>query len=72
MDRDYRLIRWTLGGALVIGGLFLAAAASRAIAAGASPFDHLAPVAAMGVIGFTIGGLLGPLLMGIASRVRRR
>lgn len=69
---DRALIRWTLGAALVVGGLFLAAAAFRASAAGVSPIDHLGPVAAMGVIGFTIGGLLGPLLMGIAGRARRR
>lgn len=69
---DKTILWWTLGAALVVAGLFLAAAASRAMAAGASPFDHLGPVAAMGVIGFTIGGLLGPLLMGIAGRARRR
>lgn len=69
---DTDLIKWTLGAALVVGGLFLAAAGFRSVAAEASPFDHVGPVAAMGVIGFAIGGLVGPLLMGIARRARRR
>ena len=65
-DRD--LIRWTLRGASVGAVLFIGVSASRAIAAGASPFDHLGPVAVMGVIGFTVGALVGPLLLGIATR----
>lgn len=68
-DRD--LIRWTLRAATVGAVLFIGVSASRAVAAGASPFDHLGPLAAMGVIGFTVGALVGPLLLGIATRNRR-
>lgn len=68
-DRD--LIKWTLRAATVGAVLFIGVSASRAVAAGTSPFDHLGPVAAMGVIGFTVGALVGPLLLGIATRNRR-
>jgi len=64
------LVRWTLGSALAWGALFAGVAASRALAAGATPLEHLGPVAAFGVIGATVGGLVGPLFRGVVSRVR--
>ena len=71
-DEDRSLLKWTLGSALVGGALFVGVSVSRALAAGASPLDHLGPVGALGVIGFTVGGLVGPLVRGIASRSRGR
>lgn len=67
-SNDRSLIKWTLGGASVGAVLFLGLSVSRSVAAGASAFDHLGPVAAMGVIGFTVGALVGPLLRGITTR----
>lgn len=64
------LVRWTLGSALALGALFGGVAATRALATGASPLEHLGPVAAFGVIGATVGGLVGPLMRGVASRGR--
>ena len=71
---DRSLLKWTLGSALVWGALFLGASVYRALASAASPLDHLGPIGIFGVIGFTVGGLVGPLARGIASRsrVRRR
>jgi len=69
---DKSLLKWSLGSALVGGALFVGASVSGALAAGASPVEQLGPVGALGVIGFTVGGLVGPLVRGIASRSRGR
>ncbi len=69
---DKSLLGWTLGSALVGGALFVGVSVSRALVAGASPLEHLGPVGALGVVGFTVGGLVGPLVRGIASRSRPR
>lgn len=61
-------MRWTLGSALTWGALFLGVAAIRAVTAGASPIEHWGPVAWFGLIGFTVGGLVGPLLRGLLTR----
>lgn len=65
---DKSLLKWTLGTALVWGALFFGASVYRAVASGANPLEHLTPIGAIGVIGFTVGGLVGPLARGIASR----
>lgn len=69
---DKSLLKWTLGSAVVGGALFVAVSVWRALASGASPVEHLGPVGALGVIGFTVGGLMGPLVRGIALRSRGR
>ena len=69
---DRSLLKWTLGSTLVGGALFVGVSVSRALAAGANPVEHLGPVGALGVIGFTVGGLVGPLVRGLASRSRGR
>ena len=71
-SEDKGLLKWTLGSALAWGMLFVGVSVSRALASGASPVDHIGPVGALGVIGFTVGGLVGPLARGIASRSRGR
>ena len=71
-DEDKSLLKWTLGSALVWGALFLAASVYRALASGTSPLDHLTPIGVIGVIGFTVGGLVGPLARGLAYRYRAR
>jgi len=69
---DRSFIKWTLGSAFACGMLFAGLSVSRALTAGASPFAHLGPVTAMSMIGFTVGGLVGPLLYGIVSRGGKR
>lgn len=69
---DRSLLKWTVGGALVGGALFVGMSVYRALASGTSPLEHLGPVGAIGAIGFTVGGLVGPLALGIASRSRPR
>ena len=64
------LLKWTLGSALLWGALFVGVSVYRALASGASPLEHLGPIGVFGVIGFTVGGLVGPLARGIASRSR--
>ncbi len=62
--------RWTLLGAAVGGGLFLALSVYRSIASGEPPSSHLNPIGVMTVIGATVGALVGPLAGGIAARRR--
>ena len=60
--------RWTLIGATVGGGLFLALSLYRSLASGGPSLSHLNPIAVMTVIGITVGALVGPLVGAIAAR----
>ena len=60
--------RWTLIGATVGGGLFLALSVYRSIASGGPSVSHLNPIGVMTVIGITVGALVGPLVGAIVNR----
>ncbi len=60
--------RWTMKGAAIGGGLFLALSLYRSIASGGPSLSHLNPIAVMTVIGITVGALVGPLAGAIAAR----
>ena len=62
--------RWTMLGATVGGGLFLALSVYRSIASGGPSVSHLNPIGVMTVIGITVGALVGPLIGAIAARRR--
>jgi hypothetical protein len=66
------ILRWTFGSAAGWGTLFAGVSVARALQAGVAFSDFAGPVAALGVIGATVGGLVGPLLRGIAARRRGR
>jgi len=68
---DRALVRWTVGSGVVGGGLFLGVTAWRALTAGAALRNHVGVLLAMALIGFTVGGLVGPLLLAITRHVRR-
>jgi len=63
--------RWTMIGATVGGGLFLALSVYRSIASGGPSVSHLNPIGVMTVIGATVGALVGPMMGAIAARRRR-
>ena len=63
--------RWTMIGAAIGGGLFLALSLYRSIASGGPSLSHFNPIAVMTVIGITVGALVGPLIGGIAARRSR-
>ncbi len=52
------------------GVFFVGVSVFRALASGANPIEHIGPIGVLGVIGFTVGGLVGPMARGIASRSR--
>ena len=60
--------RWTMIGAAVGGGLFLALSVYRSIASGGPSWSHLNPIGVMTVIGATVGALVGPMMGAIADR----
>ena len=60
--------RWTMIGATVGGGLFLALSVYRSIASGGPSWSHLNPIGVMTVIGVTVGALVGPMMGAIAAR----
>ena len=62
--------RWTVIGAAVGGGLFLALSFYRSILSGGPSLSHLNPMGVMTVIGGTVGALVGPLIGAIAARRR--
>ncbi len=62
--------RWTVIGAAVGGGLFLALSLYRSIASGGPSLSHLNPMGVMTVIGGTVGALVGPLIGAIVARRR--
>jgi len=65
-------IRWTLGTALVWGLAFGGVAVYRSLAMGANPLSHVALILAFATIGATVGGLIGPLVLGLVERRRAR
>jgi len=64
------VLRWTLGSAAAWGGLFLGVASMRAAGVVDSLLDVWTPILALSLIGFTVGGLTGPLLRRIWLRLR--
>ena len=62
--------RWTMLGATVGGGLFLALSVYRSILSGGPSVSHLNPIGVMTVIGVTVGALVGPLIGAIVARRR--
>ncbi len=62
------IVRWTLGSGLGLGLLFVVMAFARAAGADVSLMAVAAPVFAFGLIGLTVGGLVGPLLRGLWYR----
>lgn len=66
------VLRWTLGSAVVWGGLFLGIATLRAGSVGVSPVEVAGPLLALGLIGATVGGLTGPLVRVLWLRFRGR
>ncbi len=62
--------RWTVIGAAVGGGLFLALSLYRSIASGGPYWSHINPIGVMTVIGVTVGALVGPLIGAIVARRR--
>lgn len=67
-----RRTRWTLVGMAVVGGLFFAVSLWRSVSSGGDPLDHWAPIGALTLIGVTVGMLVGPLMGGLAARLRGR
>lgn len=69
MDSDTgSIVRWTIGSGLALGLLFVVMAMVRAAGADVSLFSVAAPMAAFGVVGLTVGGLVGPLVRGLWKR----
>lgn len=66
------VLRWTASSALACGGLFAAGASLRALGAGVSLSEVAGPIAALSVVGATVGGLVGPLIRGASARLRGR
>ncbi len=64
------LVRWTVGSAIGWGAAFLASAVTGALIAGLKPLEQLGPIGALSAIGFTVGGLVGPLARGLVARRR--
>ena len=60
--------RWTVIGAAMGGGLFLALSVYRSVASGGPSMSHLNPIGVMTVIGVTVGALVGPLIGAIVAR----
>ena len=60
--------RWTVIGAAMGGGLFLALSVYRSLASGGPSMSHLNPIGVMTVIGVTVGALVGPLIGAIVAR----
>ncbi len=66
MDPDTRgMVRWTMVSALGLGLLFVVVALIRASGAGMRLEAVAAPITAFGIVGLTVGGLIGPLLRGV-------
>ena len=61
----HSMVRWTIGSALGLALLFMGVGLVRAIGADADLAAVAAPLAAFGIVGFTVGGLVGPLLRGL-------
>ena len=69
IDRGTRsLLRWTAGSAFAWGAAFAATSVFGALISDVNPLEHLGPIGVLSVIGFTVGGLVGPLARGLAAR----
>ena len=67
MDSESKgVLKWTLWSALLSFAAFAAVTATQAVA------DHWGVIVALGVIGGTVGGLVGPMIRGISWRFRKR
>lgn len=66
------VLRWTLVSATIWAGAFSAASVFGALISDVNPLEHLGPIGVFTVIGFTVGGLVGPVARGIAMRRRER
>jgi hypothetical protein len=65
-------LRWTIVGAISVGGFFAAGSIYRSLASGGIEVSHLNPIAVMTVIGATVGGLIGPLVGMARARIREK
>ncbi len=66
------VLKWTLWSALLSFVAFAGVTATQAVAEGGSPIEHWGVIVALGVIGGTVGGLVGPMIRGISLRFRKR
>ena len=66
------VLRWTLASAVIWGGAFAATSVFGALISEVNPLDHLGPIGVLSVLGFTVGGLIGPLARGLAMRRQER
>lgn len=66
-----RTLHRSLVGGLGLGALFVAVSLYQNLMVEAGVFSNPGPVVAMGVIGFTVGALAGPLLGGLLDRMRK-
>lgn len=66
-----RTIPRTVVGGITGGGVFIAVSLYQNVMVEQGIFSNPGPVLAMGVIGFTVGALAGPLVGGIVDRIRR-
>ena len=65
-------LKWTLWSALISVAAFAGVTATQAVAEGGNPIEHWGVIVALGVIGGTVGGLVGPMIRGISLRFRKR
>jgi uncharacterized membrane protein YeiH len=66
------VLKWTLWSALLSFAAFAGVTATQAMAEGGNPIEHWGVIVALGVIGGTVGGLVGPMIRGISLRFRKR
>lgn len=66
------LVRRTLLGALIAGGLFGGVALVQILRSGVPPARVVEPLLVLVLLGATIGGLAGPLIGGAWARWRER
>ena len=66
------VLKWTLWSALISFAAFAGVTATQAMAEGGNPLEHWGVIVALGVIGGTVGGLVGPMIRGISLRFRKR
>ena len=52
-------LKWTLWSALISFAAFAGVTATQAVAEGGNPIEHWGVIVALGVIGGTVGGLVG-------------
>lgn len=67
-----RTLRRSLVGGVSTGALFVAVSLYQNLVVEQGAFSNPGPVLAMGVIGFTVGALAGPLAGGLLDHMRGR